>query len=134
MFCVARGERAFAAASPELLIRRQGLRASTLALAGTTRRSADPSVDDHLGEQLLRSVKDREEQAIVTRRIERTLRPLAVWVAAAEEPVVVRMANVQHLATPIRAQLRAPVGAVELAGALHPTPAVGGEPLAVGRP
>ena len=38
------------------------------------------------------------------------------------------MANIQHLATPIRAQLRSPRSAVELAGALHPTPAVGGEP------
>jgi salicylate biosynthesis isochorismate synthase/menaquinone-specific isochorismate synthase len=91
-------------------------------------------VDDHLGEQLLRSAKDREEQAIVTRRIERTLRPHAVWVAAADDPVVVKMANVQHLATPIRAQLRAPVSVVELAGALHPTPAVGGEPFAVAAP
>ena len=134
VFAVGRGEKAFVAASPELLVRRQGLRASTLALAGTTRRSADPAVDDHLGEQLLRSTKDREEQAIVTRRIERTLRPHAVWVAAADEPVVVRMANVQHLATPIRAQLRQPIGVVELAGALHPTPAVGGEPFAAAEP
>jgi isochorismate synthase len=133
-FAVGRGDKAFVAASPELLLRRQGLRASTLALAGTTRRSADPAVDDHLGEQLLRSAKDREEQAIVIRRIERTLRPHAVWVAAAEDPVVVKMANVQHLATPIRAQLRQPLGAVELAGALHPTPAVGGEPFAVAAP
>ena len=38
------------------------------------------------------------------------------------------MANIQHLATPIRAQLAQPVSAVELAGLLHPTPAVGGEP------
>ena len=77
------GDAAFVAASPELLVRREGQRASTLALAGSTRRSADPAVDDHLGEQLLRSAKDREEQAIVARRIERALRPHAVWVAAA---------------------------------------------------
>jgi salicylate biosynthesis isochorismate synthase/menaquinone-specific isochorismate synthase len=134
VFAVGRGDKAFLGATPELLIRRQGLRASTLALAGTTRRSADPAVDDHLGEQLLRSTKDREEQAIVARRVERTLRPHAVWVASADEPVVVKMANVQHLATPIRAQLRQPIGAVELAGTLHPTPAVGGEPFAVAEP
>jgi salicylate biosynthesis isochorismate synthase/menaquinone-specific isochorismate synthase len=134
LFCVGRGDRTFLAASPELLVRRQGLRASTLALAGTTRRSADPAVDDHLGEQLLRSSKDREEQAIVIRRIERALRPSAVWVAAADDPVVVKMANVQHLATPIRAQLREPVSVIELAGTLHPTPAVGGEPLSVAEP
>jgi salicylate biosynthesis isochorismate synthase/menaquinone-specific isochorismate synthase len=134
VFCVGRGGSAFVAASPELLVRRDGLRAGTLALAGSTRRSADPAVDDHLGEQLLRSGKDREEQGIVTRRIIRALRAHSVWVTAAEEPVLVRMANIQHLATPIRAQLASPISALELAGLLHPTPAVGGEPMAVAAP
>ncbi|MEA2359416.1 MAG: menaquinone-specific isochorismate synthase [Solirubrobacteraceae bacterium] len=133
-FCAGRGDSAFVAASPELLVRRDGMRAGTLALAGSTRRSADPAVDDHLGEQLLRSDKDREEQEIVTRRIVRALRPLSVWVTAAEEPVIVRMANIQHLGTPIRAQLARPVSVVELAGLLHPTPAVGGEPFAAAAP
>jgi salicylate biosynthesis isochorismate synthase/menaquinone-specific isochorismate synthase len=134
VFAVSRGDASFIAASPELLMRRDGLRVSTLGLAGSTRRSADPAVDDHLGEQLLRSDKDREEHAIVVRRIERSLRPHTLWVTAAPEPVVVQMANIQHLATPIRAQLGHPVSALELAGALHPTPAVGGEPLAVAGP
>ena len=53
VFCAGRGESAFVAASPELLVRREGLRASSVALAGSIRRSADPAVDDHLGEQLL---------------------------------------------------------------------------------
>jgi salicylate biosynthesis isochorismate synthase/menaquinone-specific isochorismate synthase len=127
-FCVGRGEATLIAASPELLVRREGHRVSTLALAGSTRRSADPAVDDHLGEQLLRDESYREEHAIVARRIERTLRPHAVWVAAAPEPELVKIANIQHLATPIRAQLAAPIDAVELAGMMHPTPAVGGEP------
>ena len=121
-------EATFIGASPELLVRREGQRAQTVALAGTRRRSADPSVDRLLAEQLLQSPKDREEQAIVARRIERVLRPVSVWVAAADEPVVVKVQNVQHLATPIRAQLSDPVACVELAGLLHPTPAVGGEP------
>ena len=133
-FAVGRGDDVFLAASPELLIRRDGMRASTLALAGSTRRSADPAVDDHLGEQLMRSDKDRGEQAIVVRRIEQALRPHSVWVTSAPEPVIVRMANIQHLASPIRAQLRKPIGAIRLAGLLHPTPAVGGEPFAVAEP
>jgi len=128
-FCVGRGEATLIAASPELLVRREGQRVSTLALAGSTRRSADPAVDDHLGEQLLRDESYREEHAIVARRIERVLRPHAIWVAAAPEPTLVRIANIQHLATPIRAQLAAPMEALELAGLMHPTPAVGGEPL-----
>jgi isochorismate synthase len=135
VLCAGTGDgAAFVAASPELLVRREGLRASTVALAGSTRRSADPAVDDHLGEQLLRSDKDREEQAIVTRRITRALQPHAVWVTAPDEPAIVKVANIQHLATPIRAQLTAPLSAVELAGLLHPTPAVGGEPHAAAAP
>jgi salicylate biosynthesis isochorismate synthase/menaquinone-specific isochorismate synthase len=127
-YCVGTPDGVFIGASPELLVRRDGARAQTVALAGTTRRSADPSVDDHLGEQLLHSAKEREEQAIVSARIERTLAPVSVWVAAADEPALVTVQNVQHLATPIRAQLREPLPALELAGLLHPTPAVGGEP------
>src|SRR5207244_8729686 len=109
-------------------------RVSTLALAGSARRSADPAVDDHLGEQLLRSPGHREEHAIVLRRIERTLRRHAVWVTPALEPVLVRIANIQHLATPIRAQLATPLDALALAELLHPTPAVGGEPLSAAAP
>jgi len=127
-FCCGTPEAAFLGASPELLIRRTGASASTVALAGSTRRSSDPAVDDHLGEQLLRSDKDRREQRIVTERIARTLRPHAVWVERAPEPELVKVANIQHLATPLVAQLAEPRSAVELAGLLHPTPAVGGEP------
>jgi salicylate biosynthesis isochorismate synthase/menaquinone-specific isochorismate synthase len=134
VFAVGRGDAVFLAASPELLVRREGQRASTVALAGSIRRSADPAIDDHLGEQLLQSDKDREENAIVVRRIARALRPHSVWVTAAPEPALVRVANIQHLGTPIRAQLAVPLSAIELAGVLHPTPAVGGEPWAVASP
>jgi isochorismate synthase len=128
VFAVGRGEATFLAASPELLVRREGQRASTVALAGSIGRSADPAVDDHLGERLLRSEKDREENAIVARAVSRVLGPHAVWVTAAPEPVLVKVANIQHLATPIRAQLASPWPVIELAGLLHPTPAVGGDP------
>ncbi|HSS34532.1 MAG TPA: isochorismate synthase [Solirubrobacterales bacterium] len=127
-FCCGTPEAAFIGASPELLVRRSGASVSTVALAGSTRRSSDPAVDDHLGEQLLRSDKDRREQRIVAERIVRALRPHAVWVEAAAEPEIVKVANIQHLATPVIAQLAEPHSAIEMAGLLHPTPAVGGEP------
>lgn len=129
-FCIGTGQAAFLGASPELLVRRSGAVAATVALAGTTSRSADPAVDDHLGEAMLRSPKVRAEHGIVVRRIERTLRPHAVWVHAENQPFVVKVGNLQHLATPIRAQLAESNSAIELAGFLHPTPAVGGEPRA----
>lgn len=133
-FCCGTPEAAFIGASPELLLRRSGASVSTVALAGSTRRSSDPAVDDHLGEQLLRSDKDRREHAIVAERISRALRQHAVWVETAPEPEIVKVANIQHLATPIVAQLAEPRSAVELAGMLHPTPAVGGEPWAAASP
>jgi hypothetical protein len=116
VYAVGRGESTFIAASPELLIRREGLRARTLALAGSIGRSADPAVDDHLGERMLRSPT-------------RTARSTRSWPADraraaparglgddARRAEVVRIANIQHLATAIRAQLAHPVGAIELAG------------------
>ncbi len=128
VFCVGTPEADFIGASPELLVRRSGAGAATVALAGSARRSADPAVDDHLGEQLLRSDKDRHEHAIVARRIKRRLDPHSVWVEVAPEPVVIKVANIQHLATPIRAQLAESRSVIELAELLHPTPAVGPEP------
>jgi len=128
VYAVGRGDSTFIGATPELLVRRDGQRVTTVALAGSARRSADPAVDDHLSEKLLHSDKDREENAIVARRITRALRPHSLWVVAAEQPTVVRVANIQHLAAPIRGQLASPLGAIELAGILHPTPAVGAEP------
>jgi salicylate biosynthesis isochorismate synthase/menaquinone-specific isochorismate synthase len=127
-FCVGTPEAAFVGASPELLVRRRGAGAQTVALAGSTRRSADPAVDDHLGEQLRRSAKNRSEHDIVVRRIERALRPLSVWVEAGREPELIKVANIQHLATPIHAQLANSQSAVQIVRMLHPTPAVGGEP------
>ncbi|HEX5225718.1 MAG TPA: isochorismate synthase, partial [Solirubrobacteraceae bacterium] len=134
LLCAGRGDSTLVAASPELLVRREGQRVSTLALAGSTRRSADPAVDDHLGEQMLRDRSYREEHAIVVRRIERMLRPHAVWVTAAPEPGLARIANIQHLATPIRAQLAERIDTLGLVAMMHPTPAVGGEPFAAAVP
>jgi isochorismate synthase len=128
VYAVGRGDATFIGATPELLVRRDGNRASTVALAGSTRRSADPAVDDHLGESLLRSDKNRHENQVVADRIAKTLAPYSVWVTVAPEPVLIKVANIQHLAAPIRAQLTGAAGALTLAGALHPTPAVGGEP------
>jgi isochorismate synthase len=131
IYAVGRDDATFIGATPELLVRKEGMRASTVALAGSMRRSADPAVDAHLGESLLNSGKNRHENLVVAQRIAAALAPFAVWVTAADEPALVKVANIQHLAVPIRAQLRDGAGALVLAGALHPTPAVGGEPGAV---
>lgn len=130
IFGFGRGDGAMIGASPELLVRREGQRVETVALAGTTRRSDDPSVDAHLAGELMKSAKDRQEHQLVVDRIVKTLQPHALWVTAPQEPQIATVANVHHLATPIRAQLDGRAGLLDLIGSMHPTPAVGGEPHA----
>lgn len=127
-FCVGTPEGAFIGASPELLVSSEGRTVAAVGLAGSSRRSSDPSVDDHLGQRLLASPKDRAEHEFVVRRIVDSLQKLSIWVEAAPQPEVIKVANIQHLATPVVAQLAEPKTVIELVSRLHPTPAVGGEP------
>lgn len=134
IFGIGRGESAMVGASPELLLRRTGPRVETVALAGSARRSDDPKVDAHLADELLASAKDRREHDLVVQRITRTLSPHALWVTAPDEPQVISVANVHHLATPIRAHVDGAASLLHLVGAMHPTPAVGGEPAHLALP
>ena len=119
---------AFAGASPELLVRRTGSHAYAQPMAGSVARGATEAEDDRLAEQLRASAKDAAEHALVSRFVVDALRPFALSVAAVE-PEVVRFTNIQHLATAVHADLADPAAsALDLAAALHPTPAVGGWP------
>ncbi|MCJ7726799.1 MAG: isochorismate synthase [Acidimicrobiia bacterium] len=120
------GESTFLGATPELLVARHGTSVRTIALAGSAARSNVPDEDRRLADELLSSHKDRAEQAIVVEEIGRRLRPLTEMLDIPETPLVDRHATVQHLATPIVGTTRATI--LELAEALHPTPAVGGHP------
>jgi isochorismate synthase len=119
---------AFAGASPELLVRRAGSHAVAQPMAGSVARGATEAEDDRLAEQLRESRKDAAEHELVSRFVVQALRPFARSVEALA-PEVVRFTNIQHLATTVRADLNVPAADVlELAAALHPTPAVGGWP------
>ena len=121
---------AFAGASPELLVRRAGATAFAQPMAGSVARGASDEEDERLARQLLESVKDGLEHQVVARFVAGALRPFAREVSA-PRPEVVRFTNIQHLATSVRAELKEPAAsALELAAALHPTPAVGGWPRA----
>jgi salicylate biosynthesis isochorismate synthase/menaquinone-specific isochorismate synthase len=121
---------AFAGASPELLVRRSGGRAYSQPMAGSVARGANEAEDDRLAQQLLGSVKDKVEHRLVSEFVVEALRPFARSVIA-RPPEVVRFTNIQHLATAVTAELTEPhAEALDLAAALHPTPAVGGWPRA----
>jgi salicylate biosynthesis isochorismate synthase/menaquinone-specific isochorismate synthase len=119
---------AFAGASPELLIRRSGGKAFSQPMAGSVARGASEADDDRLARQLVESAKDNAEHRIASEFVVEALRKFSRSVEA-RAPEVVRFTNIQHLATSITAELAAPAAEVlDLAAALHPTPAVGGWP------
>lgn len=121
-------------ATPELLVARQGRRVVSRVLAGTTGRSDDEVEDAALGAGLLGSAKDRHEHDLAARSVREVLGPRCTTLTAAEEPRLLRLDNVQHLATVFEGELipgPAIPSALALAGALHPTAAVGGTPTAV---
>jgi isochorismate synthase len=119
---------AFAGASPELLVRRSGRRASAQPMAGSVARGATEVEDERLARQLEDSAKDAVEHRIVSDFVVEALRPFAQSVSA-RPPEVVRFTNIQHLATSVNAELaEPPADVLQLAAALHPTPAVGGWP------
>jgi isochorismate synthase len=115
-------------ASPELLVRRRGRVATSRPMAGTVPQG------DRVGDEtdglarLARSPKEGAEHRLVVDAVAEGLAKVADRVEVGR-PEVVRLATVAHLATEITADLTGPLPtALELAGLLHPTPAVGGSP------
>jgi menaquinone-specific isochorismate synthase len=119
----------FFGATPERLVTLHGRTLETGALAGTTGRGDTPTEDEWLAEELRGSEKDVHEHELVVDSIRDQLIPLASSVSAGERTVR-RLATVQHLWTPIRAELAGDEHVLTLVEALHPTPAVGGLPPA----
>jgi isochorismate synthase EntC len=106
------------------------MRAYAQPMAGSVARGATEADDDRLARQLEESAKDGVEHRLVADFVVGALKPFAETVTA-RPPEVVRFTNIQHLATAVSADLRPPAAdALELAAALHPTPAVGGWPRA----
>lgn len=118
-------------ASPELLVARHGDRVTCRPFAGSAPRSADPAIDTDTGAALAASGKNRHEHRLVVEAIREALAPLCADLDVPDEPQLSRTAAVWHLSTPIGATLReTSTTALDLALALHPTPAVGGVPTA----
>lgn len=120
---------ALVGASPELLVARNGDRVECRPFAGSAPRAADPQTDAANGAALAASAKNRHEHRLVIETIRAALEPLCVDLSIAAEPRLSSTATVWHLCTPITGRLRDTSStAIDLALALHPTPAVGGVP------
>ena len=118
---------AFFGATPERLVSLRGRTVETDALAGTTGRGETPAEDEWLARELMADPKNTHEHDLVADTIGEQLEPFAASISVGERAVR-RLATVQHLHTPITAELAEDTHVLSLVEALHPTPAVGGLP------
>jgi menaquinone-specific isochorismate synthase len=131
-------------ATPELLVRREAAGITALVLAGTTPRGKDAASDQALGAALLSSAKDIEEHGYAVAGVRQSLTPLCERLDVDPSPFLLKLANVQHLATAVTGTLAAAgkphqgrtagpapgpaPSSLAVAAALHPTAAVCGTP------
>ena len=130
IFAVGSGGACFLGATPELLVSREGRSVRADCLAGSAKRGRDAAEDEALGVALLADDKELREHALVTTGIRESLAGLCDDVRLPETPVLRKMANVQHLHTPIEATTHGSRHVLDFVEALHPTPAVAGLPRA----
>lgn len=121
--------RVLVGSSPELLVRRRGDVVECHPLAGSAPRSADPAIDQAAGRALRASGKDASEHAFVVESLAAALGPLCRDLEIPEHPSLTSTREMWHLGTRIRGRIADPrTTALDLALAVHPTPAVCGTP------
>lgn len=125
-----RGGASFLGASPERLLRRIGRELRTSALAGSAPRGRTPEEDARIGRALRESKKEQAEHAVVVRELRAALAAVCEELRVPEAPELLRLDGIQHLHTPIEGRLAGvcPMGALDLADRLHPSPAIAGAP------
>ncbi len=126
VFCVSNGKgENFIGASPERLISIQNQLLITDALAGSAPRGKTPAEDAAKANNLLSSTKERREHELVMEFIRQKLLELGLS-PQLEAPRLRQLSNIQHLWTPITAQVPTNINPLQIVAQLHPTPAVAG--------
>jgi isochorismate synthase len=128
LFALRAGDACFLGATPETLVRLHGRSVRADCLAGSYPRGARDAEDRRLGEALLADEKELREHAFVTRSLREALADVCSEIDHPDRPSLRRMANLQHLATPVEATTDGPRHVLELVERLHPTAATAGLP------
>jgi menaquinone-specific isochorismate synthase len=115
-------------ASPETLVTVSGGAVTARVLAGTIARGADPDADTTASVALATSTKDLDEHQYAVQSVLTALRPHTSALVAQEQPFMLKLPNVWHLATDVEGTLDDGASALDLLATLHPTAAVAGTP------
>lgn len=118
-------------ASPETLVTVQNRTVTARVLAGTVGRGADADADTAASAALASSTKDLDEHQYAVQSVLASLRPHTRALAASEQPFLLKLPNLFHLATDVEGELAEGESALDLIGALHPTAAVAGTPTTI---
>ncbi|PXW35694.1 UNVERIFIED_CONTAM: isochorismate synthase [Williamsia faeni] len=115
--------------SPEVLVHKQGSTVRCHPMAGSAPRLHDDAADERSGRMLIDSAKDQHEHKFVVDAIAAALVPLCSRLDVPSAPTLTQTPDLWHLGTLIEGTVRDPsTTALDLAVALHPTPAVCGTP------
>lgn len=115
-------------ASPETLVTVSAGTVTARVLAGTAARGADSDADTAASVALATSTKDLDEHQFAVQSVLRALRPHTSALVSEEQPFMLKLPNVWHLATDVEGTLAGHASALDLVSALHPTAAVAGTP------
>lgn len=128
-------------ATPEMLVRLQHGRVRSRVLAGTVRRDRSPApsvtethpelADQHTPDprlHLVSSQKELEEHAFAVRSVAEALQPHCASLEVPDQPFVLELPDVYHLATDLSGEPSDRATSLDLAAALHPSAAVCGTP------
>jgi isochorismate synthase len=116
---------AWMGATPEkLLVKKQGHTFQTMALAGTIKSAGPVDMDQW-------SPKEKTEQQLVEQYIEEILKN-GQYTFSMSEVFVLKTGLLNHLCTGFEVEISGREQMMQLAGRLHPTPAVGGLPAREG--
>lgn len=115
-------------ASPELLVEVDYDIVRSNPLAGSAPRARDAAIDARRRALLADSAKDRREHAHVVAAVEAALAPLTSDLDVPAGPSVSSTRDLWHLSTSVTGRIRPGLTSLDLAYALHPTPAVCGVP------
>ncbi|AQP53712.1 isochorismate synthase [Vagococcus penaei] len=128
VFALTYGTKGFVGATPERLLKATDETFMTASVAGSTPRGVTQEEDSRLGQQLLNDMKNRGEHRIVVDRIVADLENLSGTPIQLAKPSLLKNRDIQHLFLPIEASRATDTSLLDGIIALHPTPALGGEP------
>lgn len=128
LFVTRQGGRTLVSASPERLVAKHDREITIDVLAGTVHRSSSPSLDAELAQRLLSEPKMRLEHRLVAESVSAAVQALCAELDTSQPPGILRLRNVQHLWSELRGRVLNDTHLLDLAAALHPTPAVNGAP------